>query len=57
MPVCVEYLHGGYLLGFTWHSDVRGTIGLDTVIREGVGYTVSSEYLYDISNHEPLNNL
>ena len=57
MPVCVEYSHRGYLLGFTWHSDVRGTIGLDTVIREGVGYTVSSEYLYDISNHEPLNNL
>ncbi len=57
MHVRVEYSHRGYLLGFTWHSDVRGTIGLDTVIREGVGYTVSSEYLYDISNHEPLNNL
>lgn len=57
MLVRVECLHGGYLLGFTRYSGVRGTTDLNSVIREGVGYTVSSEYLYDISNHEPLNTL
>lgn len=52
-----EYSHRGYLLGFTWYSGIRGTIEADSVIRGGVGYAVSSEYLYDISNHEPLNTL